>query len=88
MYRVLDPEHCPSSLYLLSPVAYEMCAQRVNLPLNNKTYEQTLGVNYITEIKYSIVVMVTNRVRVTGFHLHAGEGGDPVLSLFNYISNE
>lgn len=63
------------------------CAQCVNLSLNNKTYEQMFSVNYITEIKYSIVVMVTNRGRVTGFHLHAGEG-DLVLSLFNYGSIE
>lgn len=66
--------NCLAILYLLSPVAYEMCAQYVNLSLNNKTYEQMFSVNYITEIKYSIVVMVTNRGRVTGFHLHAGEG--------------
>lgn len=65
-----------------------MRAQCANLSLNNKTYEQMFSVNYITEIKYSIVVMVTNRGRVTGFHLHAGEGGDLVLPLFNYISNE
>lgn len=65
-----------------------MCAQCVNLSLNNKTYEQMFGVNYITEIKYSIVVMVTNRGRVTGFHLHAGEGEIQFCHFFNYISNE
>lgn len=72
--------NCLTFLHLLSPVAYEMCAQCVNLSLNNKTYEQMFSVNYITKIKYSIVVMVTNRGRVTGFHLHAGEGGSSFVT--------
>lgn len=36
-----------------------------------------------------MVAMVTNRLRIIGFHLYVlGGGGDLVLCLFNYVSNE
>lgn len=35
-----------------------------------------------------MVAMVTNRLRVIGFHLNVMGGGDLVLCLFNYVSNE
>lgn len=41
-----------------------------------------------TEIKYPMVAMVTNRLRVIGFHLYVMGGRNLVFCLFNYASNE